>query len=605
MGRILVLSDPLINRIAAGEVVDRPASVVKELVENSLDAGATSVGVTLEAGGKRSLRVDDDGFGMDRDDVLLALERHATSKLTSMDELETIRTFGFRGEALSSIAAVSRFLLSSATADGAGTEVEVHGGKILSVRDAGVPRGMSIRVERLFFNVPARRKFLRTEATELSHIVRWLTRCALAYPHQRFTLEHSGRRLLQADPTTDLDARLIQIYGREFADKLLPFEGTAQGMRVFGRAGRPVEALPRRDAQHLFVNGRSVQDRTLYHAVNEAYGNTMPRGRHPALFLFLELDPDLVDVNVHPQKTEVRFRRSGAVHDLVRDAVHSALAHQSAVPSYSDLRPTASVPAVAEAAREAGPDYLSGTGDSSPTSCSPAGADRRASTETGSFTATAIEPRVAEIQPSVPRLMDDVPGSTEGALRPLAQLRDSYILAEDGDGLVLVDQHAAHERVLFERYLAQSEQRAVEVQKLMFPVTVELAPHEFVLFEQELEQFHRLGFAVEPFGGTSVRLDGIPVHASSVAPEALFRELLGEAAKSRSVASDSAELRRLLITSAACQAAIKVHYHLAPGQMRQLLEDLAGVENPSTCPHGRPALFRLSMDEIERAFRRR
>jgi len=309
LGRIAVLSDGVIDRIAAGEVVERPASVVKELVENSLDAGARSIDVRLRNGGKSSIEIRDDGSGMDRDDALLAVERHATSKLASETDLEHIATLGFRGEALSSIAAVSRFLLTTARRDGEGTEVEVLGGRVESVREVGHPRGTTVRVERLFHNVPARRKFLRADATELTHALRWTTRHALAHPDRRFRLRHGERGLLDCDPTEELRERIAQIHGREFSDKLLPFTWEAEGLGVRGFAGRPVDALPRRDAQFLYVNGRVVQDRLLAHAVSRAYGNTMAPGRHPALFLFLEIDPEAVDVNVHPQKTEVRFRQ--------------------------------------------------------------------------------------------------------------------------------------------------------------------------------------------------------------------------------------------------------------------------------------------------------
>jgi DNA mismatch repair protein MutL len=587
VGRIRILSDGVINRIAAGEVVERPASVVKELVENGLDAGARSIEVRLRGGGKAGIEVRDDGCGMHVDDAVLAVERHATSKLAAVSDLDAIGTLGFRGEALSSIASVSRFTLRTAVQDGEGTEIQVHDGKVHAVRQVGHPKGTTVCVERLFHNVPARRKFLRADATELSHVARWVTRLALARPDRRFHVRHGDRRILETEATADLFERVAQIYGREFADKLLPFELRAEGLAVSGLAGRPVDGLPRRDAQHLFVNGRAVQDRVLSHAVLQAYGNTMPQGRHPALFLFVELDPRSVDVNVHPQKTEVRFRDTSRIHDTVRATVADALSQAGAVPELAELRPTERPPLTA--VRDAALRYL----ETRKGSLEP---DTRGEQEWagGGQADTAAAPTLGE---------DDTGPRREAV--PLAQFRESYIVAQDGEGLVLVDQHAAHERVLFEQYLADAESNRVEVQRLLFPVTVELAPDEAVVVEREREEFGRLGFRVEPFGERTIRLDGVPAVAAEVDAEALLRELLGEAAQAHAAVSDVASLRRRLVTTAACQAAIKVHHPLTAPAMQALLDDLYATRNPSTCPHGRPVLFRLSLEEIERAFRRR
>ena len=590
LGRIRILSDRLINRIAAGEVVERPASVIKELVENALDAAAASVEVLLERGGKSSIEVRDDGCGMERDDALLAVERHATSKLSEPTDLHAIDTLGFRGEALSSIAAVSRFTLRTAVRDGEGTEVEVDAGRVTSVRQIGHPHGTSVRVERLFVNVPARRKFLRADATELSHAVRCFTRYAIAYPDRRFLLRHGTRKLLEAEPVADLRQRIEQIHGRKLADTLLPFELRADELEIWGMAGRPVDARPRRDAQHVFVNGRSVQDRVLSHAIAQAYGNTMPHGRHPALVLFVQLEPGGVDVNVHPQKTEVRFRDTSRVHDSVRAALGDALAQSGAVPALNDLRPSGHAPQIA--VRDAALRYL---GRHEGQACDPAQTGR-----SGAADKPWPEPGA---QAPLTSLTEE-PGLGREAV-PLAQFRDSYIVAQDVEGLVLVDQHAAHERVLFERYLAAAESDRVEVQRLMFPLTLELAPHEAVLAEQEREEFLRLGFRVEPFGENAVRLDGVPALGAASDPAAFYRELLGEASQAASAVTDVAVLRRRLVTTAACHAAIKINHPLTLQAMQTLLDDLYSTRNPTTCPHGRPALFRLGLEEIERAFRRR
>ena len=597
MGTIRVLDDSLIDRIAAGEVVERPASVVKELVENAIDAGASSVGVILEDGGKRRIRVADDGSGMDRDDALLALERHATSKLSRAEDLEAITTLGFRGEALPSIAAVSRFLLRSAAREGEATEVEVRGGRIVSVREIAAPRGTVIEVASLFFNVPARRKFLRSEATELAHVVRLLTRQALACPAIRFTLDHGGRRLLDLAPATTLEERAARVLGGDEARRLVPFRRERGGASAHGLAGRPVDAGPRKDGQHLFVNGRAVQDRTLSHAVAAAYGNTVPRDRHPAAILFLDLDPATVDVNVHPQKLEVRFARAGEIHDLVRDALAAALAHGSAVPRLAELRPAAPPVdgfAIAEAVErylvrhEGGP-----RSDSVTTGRVPGGTGAAAPVPP----ATAPGPGAGD--PVAPELVE------RGVLVPLAQFRDSYVIAEDGDGLVILDQHAAHERVLFERFLAEAEANRVESQPLLFPVAVELPPHERLLLEEEIEEFRRLGFRLEPFGGDTVRVDGVPALVAALDVSGILRELIGEAARASSVEAAAVPLRHRLVTTAACRAAIKIHRSLSHEEMRELLDALMRCASPTTCPHGRPVLFRLLMSDVERAFRRR
>ena len=582
MGRIRVLDDHLVNRIAAGEVVERPASVVKELVENSLDAGAGSIEVRVEDGGRRRIVVADDGEGMERDDALLALERHATSKLRSFEDLAAIATLGFRGEALPSIAAVSRFLLRTAARDGCATEIEVRAGRITGVREVERPRGTTLEVGGIFFNVPARRKFLRAAPTELAHTVRTVAHYALAHPSVRFLLEHEGRRLIDAPKAVDRSERIAQVHGRELAGKMVPFSVEAAGISVSGFAGPPVDALARRDVQHVFVNGRLVQDRVLAHAIAAAYGNTLARGLYPAMLLFVDIDPARVDVNVHPQKTEVRFDRSSEVHDAVRAAVASALSHTIAVPGLEDLRPGMASPTPLASVAAALTRY-----------------------------ATVAEPSVRPYRPqdggSAPSLLEEGSAAVDPGRRavPLAQYKDSYIVAQDREGLLLIDQHVAHERVLFERYLGETERGEVHVQRLLFPRTIELAADEAVVFESEAGEFARLGFLVEPFGGNAVKLDGVPAFAKDVSPDRLLRELLGEAARTRSAATGADDLRRRLVTSAACQAAIKVNYPLTREGMQRLLDDLFLTENPTTCPHGRPIIFRLTLEEIERAFRRR
>ena len=591
MSRIQRLPDHVIDRIAAGEVVERPASVVKELLENSLDAGARRIRIQLENGGKSSIAIDDDGLGMTAEEARLSVQRHATSKLRSADDLHRITTFGFRGEALCSIAAVSAFQLRTQCEGSAGTELTIRGGELETDREIAAARGTRIQVDRLFFNVPARRKFLRADTTELAHIVRLVTKIALVRSETRFRLEHSGQTLLDTPPATDSAARLVQIFGRERARKMLPFELESNGLKAHGFAGRPVDSLPRRDSQHLFVNGRIVTDRVLQQGIDAAYGETMPRGRYPALVLFLDVNPDLVDVNVHPQKNQVRFGAPQQVRETVRQAIRSALQGAAVVPELSELRPNPS----------GSPASPGGIGDATM-----AYLQRHRDESGGVATWSVREPKASSVsRPATPlidrpRVQDD-----DSAAMPLGQYLESYIVAQDREGILLVDQHAAHERVLFEKYLADAENDAVEVQTLMFPQTLELSPDENAWLLSELAEFRRLGFRIEPFGGTAVRVRAIPAVAGGSDPAELIRELLGEAGNAKNATRDTQELRRRLITTAACHAAIKVNYPLSRPAMQRLLDDLFRVENPSTCPHGRPALFRLSLDEIERAFRRR
>ena len=592
MSRIQRLPGHVIDRIAAGEVVERPVSVVKELLENSLDAGAGDIRIELRNGGKSSIVVDDDGHGMSTPEARLAVTRHATSKLRSADDLQHITTFGFRGEALSSIAAVSVFQLRTQCEGSAGTELSLRGGELESEREVAGARGTRIRIERLFFNVPARRKFLRADATELAHIVRLVTRTALVHPQARFRLEHAGQSVLDTPAATDSLTRLAQIFGRERAGKMLPFELESDGLKDHGFAGRPVDGLPRRDSQHVFVNARIVSDRMLQHAINAAYGETMPRGRYPALVLFLDADPELVDVNVHPQKSEVRFAASQQVHETVRHAIRSALQGAAVVPELSELRP---------ATQEHGARMPSGIGDATLAYL------QRQRDASGSLPSWSTrEPGSSPVsRPTTPLIDRGELRDADCAAMPLGQYLESYIVAQDRAGILLVDQHAAHERVLFEKYLADADGDVVEVQTLMFPLTLELAADEHAWLLAELGEFSRLGFRIEPFGGTTVRVRAIPAIAGGSEPEELIRELLGQASEAKNATRDTRELRRRMITTAACHAAIKVNYPLSRAAMQRLLDDLFRVENPSTCPHGRPALFRIGLDEIERAFRRR
>lgn len=587
VGRIRILNDHLVNRIAAGEVVERPASVVKELVENAIDAGAASIRLEIEGGGKSRILVADDGSGMDRDDAVLALERHATSKIARFEDLAAVPTLGFRGEALPSIAAVARFTLRTAREAGEGTEVEVRGGKIVAVREIAHARGTVVDVSSLFFNVPARRKFLRSDSTELSHVVRVVVRQALARHAVGFHLAHHGRSVLDLPPVADPETRAAAVLGSRTAGNTIPFRVEGPGLVVHGLAGRPVDSHPGRELQYFFVNGRPVQDRVLLHAVSVAYGNTMPRDRYPAVILHVDLDPREVDVNVHPQKSQVRFGRTEVVHEAVREAIASALSHARAGPDLGNLRAHPLQRVVAALERHVG------TAVGERAAAPWAAASRSGEPPSGSGLRSELPGRDAEFREPIAQSL------------PRFQIRDSYIVAEDASGLVLVDQHAAHERVLFERYLADAERDEVAVQPLLFPVVKELTPQEMATLEEESPEFERLGFRVAPFGGGTARIDAVPAVAAGLDAGDLLRELLGEAREARTVRSAAPELRRRLVTTAACHAAIKIRQPLSTDSMKTLLDDLALTRNPTTCPHGRPILFRLTLEEIERAFRRR
>jgi DNA mismatch repair protein MutL len=588
MGRIRVLEEAVQNQIAAGEVIERPASVVKELVENALDAGAARIDIAVEGGGADRIRVADDGCGMTPEDALLAFERHATSKIRQADDLRSVRSFGFRGEALPSIASVARVTLTTSPDGREGTRVRIRGGVRETAAPAPHPRGTTIEVEGLFCNAPARRKFLRSRATETAHIADLVGRVAAAHPAIAFRLASGGRELASWPAVAGLAERLAQIAGRPDAAHLVPIEAASGALRVVGRASGPGLSRSTGRDQHLFVNGRPIRDRRLLHAVQEAYATVFPKGRFPVLYLFLEVPAGEVDVNVHPAKAEVRFRRAGAVHDLVRDALLEGLGlarpfrplgrppRSVLEPAASWLAPPEPRPAPAVAAGEPGGG---GAGPGGPAAGPERGADRG-------------------IQGAAPPL------PLPAAVEPLAQYRDSYILASSPDGLVIVDQHAAHERVLYERFLRAGAAGKVERQRLLFPVTLEVGAAERQAYEEAAEALAALGFGVGLFEEGALIVDEIPALVPAGAVDTLVRELLAETLEWRRPEGID-RLRHRIAASTACHAAVTANHPLDPPRMRRLLGDLMTAENPMTCPHGRPALLRLSLDRLEREFGRR
>jgi DNA mismatch repair protein MutL len=674
MSRIRILAENVANKIAAGEVVERPASVVKELLENSLDAGAQLIRIETESGGKRLIRVTDDGSGMNHDDALLAFERHATSKLRTADDLLSIATLGFRGEALPSIASISRLVLETRDAEDAdGTRVEFAGGKLISVKPAGLPVGTSISVSDIFYAVPARRKFLKSETTELGHIASLVTHYALAHPERQFVLKTPTQEILNCAPVEKLADRVYQIFGRQALEELMeipeteapihtaitepPLESEERSptIRVTGFASRPEVQRTNRNGIYIFVNRRLVRDRLLLHAINEAYRNITPPGVFPVVLLFLEMDCQEVDVNVHPAKIEVRFRHPQFVHDFTRDTLRHALSLARPIPGFPAGR------AVAAGATSAVMPANFGNGDApaarsiydqDASASSDAGGGYAASDSSGSFSgppravipnsfgavaAEGYELTGAPDRPIPQRLqfgpspgaefsfgaphtgaaagaaVEDVsaasaPGTLPRPdeitdLKPLGQVSSSFIVAVNGEGLWIIDQHVAHERVLFEQHLRARREGEMGGQRMLVPLIVDLNPRQLAIFEQIGEELRANGFEAELMGERSVAIQAAPAGITSGDAEKLLYEILdGIAKENQAISIDS--LQAKIAASTSCHAAIKVNTPLDHTKMEWLLGELAKTEYPMSCPHGRPVVLRYSVREIERAFKR-
>ncbi|HTT21459.1 MAG TPA: DNA mismatch repair endonuclease MutL [Candidatus Sulfotelmatobacter sp.] len=679
MGRIHVLSENVANQIAAGEVVERPASVVKEMLENSLDAGANRIKISVEAGGKKLIQITDNGSGMVRDDAMLAFERHATSKIKNAEDLLSVATLGFRGEALPSIASVSRLRLETRAAEEpSGTVIEINGGKMARVEEAGLPAGTSITVRDLFFNTPARKKFLKSESTELSHIASLVTQYALAHPDKHFELHSATNAMLVAPPVAGHSERVYQVFGKETLDQLIPvaarqalehvglpqpppwrkkaeFEDEQAPkdpgeMRIHGFVSKPEIQKLNRNSIFIFVNGRLIRDRRVQHALTEAYRNIIPPTVYPVVLLFLELPAAEVDVNVHPSKTEVRFRQQTAVHDFVRDSVRGALMKARPVPQF-----VAEIKAHATASQALSPGALTPGADwnASEEGLSASGSRLPELSEAGGgsfgLQAPALAPVSARLQfeggiavegnaaipvarglesvplapnlaPSLPRQNSEaVPDhgcspaldvseeeptlSALGTLRPLGQIRNSFILAVNEDGLWIVDQHVAHERVLFERVLKQRAAMKVECQRLLMPIVLELTPAQQAVFREISDELMRNGFEAEPFGARSVAVKAAPAGVDAAAVEHMLHELLDQIS-SEEQSLNLEKIRTRIAASIACHAAIKVNMPLEQNKMGWLLAELAKTDHPMSCPHGRPVVLRYSVKDIQKAFKR-
>jgi DNA mismatch repair protein MutL len=689
MGRIHVLSEQVANKIAAGEVVERPASVVKELLENALDAGATRIKISVEAGGKKLIQITDNGCGMVRDDAMLAFERHATSKIKDAEDLLSVATLGFRGEALPSIASVSRLRLETCAAeteksplkpkDGlsgapndspSGTIIEINGGKMARVEEAGLPEGTSITVRDLFFNTPARKKFLKAESTELSHIASLVTHYALAHPEKHFELHSATNAMLVAPPVAGYSERVYQVFGKETLEQLIavaavqPLEhvglpqpppwrreqtneddtGPADPgeMRLHGFVSKPEIQKLNRNSIFVFVNGRLIRDRLVQHGLTEAYRNIIPPTVYPVVLLFLELPPGEVDVNVHPSKTEVRFRQSTVMHDFVRDTVRAALMKARPAPQFTTeihAHATASS-GLTPGAREWEPpsDLAPASGAPMRAFYEPAGGagfalqapvpplvSARFQFEGGIAVegnaaipvARGLESRFAEALPEIipdngcAPALDASENASEGdstlaalsSLRPLGQIRNSFILAVNEDGLWIVDQHVAHERVLFERILKQRAAQRVESQRLLMPIVLELSPAQQAVFAEIADELQHNGFEAEPFGARSVAVKVAPAGVDAAAVEKMLHELLDQISREEQ-SLNLEKIRGRIAASIACHAAIKVNMPLEQNKMEWLLAELAKTDHPMSCPHGRPVVLRYSVKDIQKAFKR-
>jgi DNA mismatch repair protein MutL len=614
-------------------VVERPASVVKELLENSLDAGASELRVEVSGGGRRLIRVRDDGSGMLRDDAMLAFERHSTSKLASAKDLLSIATLGFRGEALPSIASVSRLVLETrAREEPTGTRVEMAGAKMLRSEEAALAPGTQVTVRDLFYNVPARRKFLRSEQTELAHIASLLTHYSLAHPEKTFLLLSEDKELLSVTPVDKLRERVYQVFGSRVLEELVDLGVRERGLeapeaepgstiyRVRGFISRPQVQKLNRNSIFLFVNRRLIRDRLLLHAISSAYHNLIPPACFPFALLFLECDCQEVDVNVHPSKTEVRFRRQSFVHDFVRDALREALIESrpvSSIPLPARAQPAAELP-YSEFSQRAAEQNWPETPSAVPAESAGALPELvlhppRPPAPRLDFGASAVSPEQPALRLRVPEthagfppeaLPEPAPSLGElGQLRPLGQIYDSFILAAGRDGLWIVDQHVAHERILFEQILKQRAAGGVEMQQLLIPLVIQLTPAQEIEYGRIAAELQATGFDTQPFGRRTIAVQAAPAGIRAADIDRVIFEIL-ETAEQELRGASLEDLRRSMAASIACRAAIKINTRLEPGKIEWLLESLAATECPMSCPHGRPIALRYSLRDILKAFHR-
>lgn len=666
MNKISILPDNLANQIAAGEVVERPASVIKELVENAIDAGASRVQIEIELGGRRLMRVVDDGSGMLRDDAILAFERHATSKIKTLEDLSKIMTLGFRGEALASIASVAKVeLTTKIETDTAATRVVIEGGKLIDVKDAARDTGTTISVRDLFFNTPARRKFMRSEATENYHLAGIVTHYALAHPEIAFTMTNNGREVLRVSPAKDLRERAFQIFGAGMLESLLPVSGGREFVaKVTGYVSAPRERRTTRDGQYFFVNQRFVRDKTIAGGLLEGFRSVLPHGVYPVAFLFVDVPIEEIDVNVHPAKTEIRFRRNEAVKDVIAEAIRNSLAKAGILPesassgtetevvapmtesgfSFTEAQSSTQLPMdfqppppemgemfpAPNGRQSAGipphppvPDVPlfqgeidvaqppNGTNaESFSAEFEQAARDRSfAISPAGEVPHSAIPNPLSQIEmPPVNSAVKlvravEVESVASSKIRPIAQLHDSFIIAVDDEGMLLIDQHVAHERILFDKFRQKETSREIESQNLLLPETVDLTPAQAEAFRLIEGELGSLGFGLMQLSGRTVAIKSVPTDLPPSEARNLFAEIL-DTIEIEKRGNAKASMRDHIAASLACKAAVKINMKLSTEKMQWLIDRLLLTSSPTTCPHGRPVILRLTMKDIERGFHR-
>ncbi len=615
--KIHVLPEELANQIAAGEVVERPASVVKELIENSIDADATRILVEIESGGKKLIKVTDNGTGMSSEDAQAAFARHATSKITRPEDLEAIHTLGFRGEALPSIASIARVrLTTTADENKGGVLVTVEGGTMGPVRDIAGPRGTTIEVAQIFYNTPARKKFLKGDSTEFSHIAQVVTQQALANPHIHFNLKHNGRETINTLPTQELLYRIAELFGADLAKELVKVDGVTGDYKVQGFVSSPIYTRSSRSAQYCFINRRFVRDKVILHATQQGYSHLLPKGQHPVIFLELSMDSRLLDVNVHPSKAEVRFAFQQEVHRLVSEEIRKALSRNEKMPME---------PVVKEQAH----DYLkSGKGSSfsQSTFSSPSQRSFSDSMSREDQRLTAHQRDLSQalemmVQPhgslpassgthggQQPVYFDHKPTPVSSLIysdfEPLGQMANSFIILQGKKGMVVVDQHVAHERILYERFRNAARNKKIEVQQLLFPVTVEFSPGEAELLGAQSGRLGELGMEIEPFGQTEFLIRSVPAILKNNDPAGILREIAAMLPGNEDPTVLQEKFEDILIMMS-CRNAIKINHPLDRDQIEKLIADLEETEMPYTCPHGRPIALYFDIEDILKKFLRK
>jgi len=615
MAKVRLLPDILAHKIAAGEVVERPASVVKELLENSLDSEARNIVVEAEEGGKRLIVVRDDGMGMTSEDARLAFQHHATSKIQSFEDLSHLQTLGFRGEALPSIASVSRLRLRTVergSSTPVGSEIESEGGELKEVQEISWPTGTEVRVEDLFFNVPVRREFLKRTSTELGHLSRQVMNCAIAYPHVAFQFQHQGKSVVEATAVESLEDRIHQVFGESFLENLVRVDYKKNGIALSGFVSLPHEQRTSSRSQFLYVNRRMVRDRILTHAVRLAYQDLIPAKAYPAVILFLEVDPEQVDVNVHPCKTEIRFRHSNSVHQAIRHGIEEALlgerqslSHLARDLSGGDLQVRGRLYSGNGMVRNTATVFQrhSLQGNPLPT---------LGNSQT-TLRGVVHENTPPSFSPSANTYVhgEDIPETDYLDPVPvvLGQFVESFVVSVDREGVLLVDQHVAHERILYDQALRQMESpRPSVTQRLLIPLTHELNFHQQAICEQILDLLNANGFEVEWFGEQTLVIKGVPSFAGECDAQLLIEGILDElTSQSREGVNENTRMERLRQTiaiSLSCRAAIKINTPLSQEKMQWLLDELFRCDNPFTCPHGRPIVLRVGIEEILRGFKR-